>query len=60
MNRPTTLREAIEAANSILIGTGAGLSAADGDHHSGLVFNARFADFRDRRILGVVATRVMP
>ena len=43
MNPPTTLREAIEAANSILIGAGAGLSAADGDHHSGLVFTLTFA-----------------
>lgn len=49
MNRPTTLREAVEAADSILIGAGAGLSAADGDHHSGPVFDARFADFRDQR-----------
>ena len=36
MNRPTTLREAVEAADSILIGAGAGLSAADGDNHSGI------------------------
>ena len=49
MNRPTTLREAVEAADSILIGAGAGLSAADGDHHSGPIFDARFADFRAQR-----------
>ena len=49
MNRPTTLREAIEAADSILIGAGAGLSAAGGDHHSGPVFDERFADFRAQR-----------
>ena len=49
MNRPTTLREAIESADAILIGAGAGLSAADGDHHSGPVFDERFADFRAER-----------
>ena len=45
MNRPTTLREAIERADAILIGAGAGLSAADGDNHSGPVFDECFADF---------------
>jgi len=49
MNRPTTVREAIEGADAILIGAGAGLSAADGDHHSGPVFDERFADFRAQR-----------
>lgn len=49
MNRPTTLREAIESADAILIGAGVGLSAADGDHHSGPVFDERFADFRAER-----------
>ena len=49
MNRPTTLREAIERADAILIGAGAGLSAADGDNHSGPVFDERFADFRAER-----------
>ena len=39
MDQPTTLREAIERADAILIGAGAGLSAADGDNHSGPVFN---------------------
>ena len=46
MNRPTTLHEAIESADAILIGAGAGLSAADGDNHSGPVFDEYFADFR--------------
>ena len=49
MDRPTTLREAIESADAILIGAGAGLSAADGDNHSGPVFDERFADFRAER-----------
>lgn len=49
MSRPTTLREAIDSADAILIGAGAGLSAADGDNHSGPVFDERFADFRAER-----------
>ena len=49
MSRPTTLREAIDSADVILIGAGAGLSAADGDNHSGPVFDERFADFRAER-----------
>ena len=49
MSLPTTLREAIDSADAILIGAGAGLSAADGDNHSGPVFDERFADFRAER-----------
>lgn len=42
------LKEKIEAADAILIGAGAGLSASAGLTYSGERFNRYFADFRDK------------
>lgn len=38
------LAHALRSADAVLVGAGAGLSASDGDHHSGPVFETRFAD----------------
>nr|WP_300337441.1 Sir2 silent information regulator family NAD-dependent deacetylase [Actinomyces sp.] len=43
------LASALSAADAVLVGAGAGLSAADGDHHADAVFAERFADFRRAR-----------
>ncbi len=42
------LREAVEGADAVLVGAGAGLSTAAGLTYSGPRFHENFADFRDR------------
>ena len=44
----TALREAIDSADRIVVGAGAGLSTAAGFTYSGERFDSYFSDFRDR------------
>ncbi|MGN0972979.1 MAG: Sir2 silent information regulator family NAD-dependent deacetylase, partial [Aristaeellaceae bacterium] len=48
MGKIERLRQALEAADAVLIGAGAGLSASAGLTYTGARFERYFADFRER------------